>query len=191
MLTIALPKSWTGNPFPVLSGLLSSMVRVGHLTVIDARGRARDFGDCRTGPSVTLRLHDHTLPLRLLLNPSLAFGEAYMDGRLTFEQGALSDLLDMASQGFGAIDSHPVQRLRVKLARLFARRNHMRRARANVAHHYDLSGKLYELFLDPDRQYSCAYFGEGDETLEAAQEAKKRHLAAKLLLEPGCKVLDI
>lgn len=191
MLTIAFPKLWSENLFPDLSGLLRSMIRVGRLTVIDARGCAQDFGDHRTGPWVKLRFHDRTLPLRLLLNPSLAFGEAYVDGRLTFERGSVSDLLDMASQGFGAIDNHPLQRLRVKLSRFFAQRNHLRRARDNVAHHYDLSGKLYDLFLDADRQYSCAYFARGDESLEEAQQDKKRHLAAKLLLKPGCDVLDI
>ena len=185
------PAIETEGPLPLLSGLLRSMIRIGHLTVIDARGRARDFGDQSTGPSVTVRLHDRTLPLRLILNPSLAFGEAYMDGTLTIERGSLSDLFYLATQGLGALDSHPIQRLRARLGRNRGQRNHLRRARANVAHHYDLSGALYDLFLDADRQYSCAYFPCGDETLEAAQEAKKRHLAAKLLLQPGCDVLDI
>jgi cyclopropane-fatty-acyl-phospholipid synthase len=174
-----------------LSGLLRSMIQIGHLTVIDAGGRSSEFGHRGTGPSVTLRLHNHTLPLRLLMNPSLAFGEAYMDGALTFEQGTLQDFLYLVSHGMVALDSHPIQRARFRLGRLIGQRNHLRRARANVAHHYDLSGALYDLFLDVDHQYSCAYFHRGDETLEVAQEAKKKLLAAKLLLHPGCEVLDI
>ena len=167
------------------------MCRAGHLVVIDKRGRTHDFGDRRTDPSVTVRLHDRMLPLRFVLNPSLAFGEAYMDGTLTIERGSLRDLLHLVTQSLATLDAHPVERLRAWLRRSFGRRNHRRRARTNAAHHYDLSAALYDLFLDDDRQYSCAYFARGDETLEAAQKAKKRHLAAKLLLEPGCEVLDI
>jgi cyclopropane-fatty-acyl-phospholipid synthase len=167
------------------------MIRAGQLTVIDARERLHRFGDRHTGPSVTVRLHDRKLPLRLILNPSLSFGEAFMDGTLTLEQGSLRDLLHLVTQGLNAFDSHPIQRLRAILGRSFRTRNHRRRALANVAHHYDLSGAFYELFLDGDQQYSCGYFPNGDETLEEAQAAKKRHLAAKLLLKPGCDVLDI
>ncbi|WP_447954043.1 class I SAM-dependent methyltransferase [Sphingopyxis chilensis] len=178
---------------PLLSRLLRSMIRAGQLTVVDPHGRLHQFGDRATGASVTVRLHDPKLPLRLVVNPSLALGEAYMDGTLTLEQGSLRDLLHLGVRGLEGLDSHPIQRLRAKLgrSRSHSRRNHRHRARANVAHHYDLSGALYELFLDADRQYSCAYFPDGDESLEAAQAAKKRHLAAKLLLEPGCEVLDI
>jgi len=167
------------------------MCRAGHLAIIDKGGRTHDFGDRRTGPSVTVRLHDRMLPLRLALNPSLAFGEAYMSGALTIERGSLRDLLHLATQSLGTLDTHPVERLRAWWGRSFRSRNRRSRARANVAHHYDLSAALYDLFLDDDRQYSCAYFARGDETLEAAQESKKRHLAAKLLLQPGCQVLDI
>ena len=181
----------TARSLPLLSPLLRSMIRKGRLVVIDARGGWHEFGGHRTGPSVTVRLHDRNLPLRMALNPSLALGEAYMDGRLTLEQGSLQELFHLVTEGLDALDSHPVQRLRTKLGRRGSQRNHQRRARANVAHHYDLSGGLYDLFLDADRQYSCAYFPDGEETLEAAQAAKKRHIAAKLLLEPGCEVLDI
>jgi cyclopropane-fatty-acyl-phospholipid synthase len=121
-------------------------------------------------------------------------GEAYMDGRLTIEFGSLRDFLQIVTSNLAALDAHPAQGLRTQLsafARLRARPNHKQRARANVAHHYDLSGALYDLFLDADRQYSCAYFPTGTETLEEAQAAKKRHLAAKLLLRPGHRVLDI
>ena len=183
--------SKTGGSLPLLSSLLRSMIRKGLLVVIDARGGRHEFGGHRTGPSVTVRLHDGNLPLRMALNPSLALGEAYMDGKLTLEQGSLQELFHLVTEGLDALDAHPAQRLRTRFARTRSLRNHHRRARANVAHHYDLSGALYDLFLDADRQYSCAYFATGTETLEEAQAAKKQHLAAKLLLEPGCEVLDI
>ena len=191
MQSIAVSKSWATNPFPVLSSLLRAMIRFGQLTIIDARGRMRDFGDDRTGPSVTLRFSDPGLPRKLVLNPSLAFGEAYMDGRLTIERGTLRDFLLLAAHGMAALENHPVQRFCRLFQRSSGQRNPLSRSRSNVAHHYDLSGALYDLFLDADRQYSCAYFEHGDETLEEAQAAKKRHLAAKLRLKPGSEVLDI
>ena len=191
MQSIAIPKFWAAHPFPVLSSLLRAMIRFGQLTIIDTRGRIRDFGDPHTGPSVTLRFKDPSLPRRLVLNPSLAFGEAYVDGRLTIERGTLRDFLLLASHGLARLESHPVQQICKLFQRSGGRRNPLSRSRANVAHHYDLSGALYDLFLDADRQYSCAYFETGDETLEEAQMAKKRHLAAKLLLKPGNEVLDI
>jgi cyclopropane-fatty-acyl-phospholipid synthase len=191
MASAAIPTCPSAGPFSSFWGLLRSMCRVGHLVIIDKGGRTRDFGDPRTGPSVTVRFRDRLLPLRLVLNPSLAFGEAYMSGALTIERGSLRDLLYLATQNLPTLDTHPVERIRAWWARSFRSRNRTNRARANVAHHYDLSEALYDLFLDEDRQYSCAYFARGDETLEAAQDSKKRHLAAKLLLQPGCHVLDI
>lgn len=169
------------------------MVRTGRLVVIDAKGECHEFGGHGAGPDVTVRLRDRYLPVRMALNPSLALGEAYMNGTLTLEQGSLHELFHLVTDGLDALDSHPVQRLRTRFGRGRGRsqRNHQRRARSNVARHYDLSGTLYDLFLDADRQYSCAYFPGGSETLEEAQALKKRHLAAKLLLEPGCEVLDI
>jgi len=180
---------------PILAGLLRPIVRKGHLTVIDWRGRASGFGDPSSQPRATVRLRDRTLPWKLALRPSLAFGEAYMDGRLTVESGTVRDVLEIVTSNIQALDEHPLQKVRERLSRLrpkaLRNRNHRQRARANAAHHYDLSGSLYALFLDDDRQYSCAYFATGEETLEEAQAAKKRHLAAKLLLHPGDKVLDI
>ena len=188
------PPRSSATTLPLVGGLLDRLVRAGHLTVMDAAGRAHRFGEISSGNRVVLRLHDGKLPIKLALAPSLALGEAYMDGRLTLEAGTVRDLLRLLTSNLAALDVHPVQTLRQKLARLLpvrARANPRKRARANVAHHYDLSGALYDLFLDVDRQYSCAYFPTGNETLEEAQAAKKRHLAAKLLLEPGHQVLDI
>ncbi|MGE0652842.1 MAG: class I SAM-dependent methyltransferase [Alphaproteobacteria bacterium] len=146
------------------------------------------------GPSVTIRLHTRIAPFRLMLNPELAAGEAYMDGTLTIEEGTLRDFLHICTHDPDAPHIHATPAALDWLARPFRylqQHNTLRRAKSNVAHHYDLSGKLYELFLDEDRQYSCAYFPDGDENLEEAQEKKKRHIAAKLLLECNMKVLDI
>ena len=117
-----------------------------------------------------------------------------MDGTLTIEQGSLYDFLDICVANVRHAGAHPLTRALIVLERLLRRvhqYNPMHRARTNVAHHYDLSDTLYGLFLDADRQYSCAYFTHTHDDLEQAQQGKKRHLAAKLLLEPGVRVLDI
>ena len=170
------------------------MIRTGRLTVVDAAGRVHPFGPGDSGPDVSVRLHDPLLPMRILLRPSLALGEAYMDGTITIEQGTLRDLLHLCTSNLEALGRHPIGAVRGELDRMLRRLqqdNRLGRARANIAHHYDLSGALYDLFLDRDRQYSCAYFHTGAETLEEAQEKKKRHIMAKLLLEPGMRVLDV
>lgn len=186
--------SRAGSQLPFVGRMLEKLVRKGHLTLIDAKGRSYSFGDERSQPRVVARLHDRLLPLKLFFSPSAALGEAYMDGRITIEGGSIRDFLKVVASNLKALDSLPLEIAREKLSGLirpWRRRNHKKRARANVAHHYDLSGSLYELFLDADRQYSCAYFADGCDTLEDAQAAKKRHLAAKLLLRPGNRVLDI
>jgi len=142
-----------------------------------------------------MRLHDRWAPLQLGLNPDLMLGQLYMDGRLSVENGSIADLLSLLFVNMGRSSPSRFQRL-VQRWRVFTRRlsqfNPQSRARAHAAHHYDLSGELYEMFLDSDKQYSCAYFATGSETLEQAQAAKKRHISAKLdLVRPGLKVLDI
>ncbi len=117
-----------------------------------------------------------------------------MDGTLTVEDGTIYDFLDLIglNLGSGRINSWDKWFMRYEtLCRTFQQANPLRAAQTHVAHHYDLSGELYDLFLDDDRQYSCGYFPEKGMTLEEGQEAKKRHIAAKLCLEPGQKVLDI
>jgi cyclopropane-fatty-acyl-phospholipid synthase len=141
-----------------------------------------------------VRLHDRALHRRLLTNPKLAFGEAYMEGTLTCEDGSLYDVLDLVGRNLAFLEQHPSQAWRERIgrfARLVHTYNPIGRAQRNVAHHYDLSGALYDLFLDKDRQYSCAYFGSDNDNLETAQANKKLHIAAKLLLKPGQKLLDI
>ncbi|MDY6955597.1 MAG: cyclopropane-fatty-acyl-phospholipid synthase family protein [Pseudomonadota bacterium] len=177
----------------LLSRILDPALTQGRLTLIDPQGHAHHLGP-GGGPEVAIRLRDPALPRRLLLQPELAGGEAYMDGRLTVEQGSLRDFLALANQCAEGIARMPLQRLLTAVGRPLRwlhQFNPAQRAHRNVAHHYDLSDALYDLFLDRDRQYSCAYFPRGDETLEAAQALKKRHIAAKLLLRPGLRVLDI
>jgi len=179
------------RPMAHIERVVRSVIRKGELTVIDAAGRRRLFRGQLPGPKISVRLRDRRLPLRLLFNPSLALGEAYMDGNFVLEHGSLRDFLDLLTQDLPAIEGRPIQKLNAALGRRRSRRNHRQRAQANAEHHYDLSGALYDLFLDADRQYSCGYFRTGSETLEEAQIAKKRHIAAKLMLEPGSTVLDI
>jgi cyclopropane-fatty-acyl-phospholipid synthase len=178
----------------LLTKLLDRMVRSGSLTLIDASGRQHRFGD-GAAPHVTVRLHDRALHTKIALNPSLAAGEAYMDGTLTIEEGSLREFIDIATRNFNSVYDSPVHRIARLVGfgvRLLQQYNPADRSRKNVAHHYDLSGALYDLFLDRDRQYSCAYFAKPDASLEAAQLAKKVHIAAKLLLDkPNLTVLDI
>jgi cyclopropane-fatty-acyl-phospholipid synthase len=178
----------------LVAGFFRRLVRIGSIEVIDSRGRRETFAGSLPGPDVAIRLHDRRVESRLIVNPRLAVGEAYMDGTLTVERGSLYDFLDFAAINMEVAEVPPMARLADGLRFLWRRLrqlNNPTRARHNVAHHYDLSGKLYELFLDADRQYSCAYFGRPGDDLERAQLRKKQHIAKKLVLKPGQRVLDI
>jgi cyclopropane-fatty-acyl-phospholipid synthase len=168
-------------------------VKSGHLILVDRNGKRQAFGDLTVKP-LTMYLRDRLVAFDLARNPQLELGEAYMDGRISFEGGTIADFLDLLARnigtGFGgghlewiAIFRHAVRR--------FTPRNSRTRARRNVAHHYDLSGGLYDLFLDTEKQYSCAYYETPQDSLETAQFNKKRHIAAKLDLKPSHSVLDI
>ncbi len=177
----------------LLGYLLRHLVRHGTLVVIDHRGAPHRYAGA-PGPTVTMRLHDPTLERRLFFNPRLALGEGFMDGTLTVEDASIYDFLHFMVSNINAAPKSILTPLYYgfgKAFRTFQQYNPLQRARRNVAHHYDLSDMLYELFLDADRQYSCAYFTAPDETVEQAQANKKRHIASKLLLTPGQKVLDI
>ncbi|HET7880072.1 MAG TPA: cyclopropane-fatty-acyl-phospholipid synthase family protein [Acetobacteraceae bacterium] len=180
-----------------LDAILRRIITLGRLTVRWPDGRLTAYaGPPGSGPEASLTLRDPATVRRLLLNPALYAGEAYMDGGLVPGQGGIYQTLDLLSANMMAnADGHPIARLRGVLRQLKRRidqYNPAYRAQRNVAHHYDLNGRLYSLFLDRDRQYSCAYFPRGDETLEEAQIAKKRHIAAKLCLDrPDLTVLDI
>jgi cyclopropane-fatty-acyl-phospholipid synthase len=178
----------------LLAQVLARVVGEGQLTVIDETGRSHRLAGVRPGPAVTMRIHDWWTGVRVALRPRLAFGEAYMDGRLTIEEGDLYDLLDLLGRNIAALETTPMVRLSYTVQRwlrALEQYNPVGRAQRNVAHHYDLKDQLYDFFLDRDRQYSCAYFKTGAEPLEIAQADKKRHIAAKLLLKPGQKLLDI
>lgn len=174
----------------LIARLLERGITKGRLTVIDAGGRKHEFGR-DASPAVAIRLHDRALHWRLLLNPALAAGEAYMDGTLTMERGSLYDFLDLVGRNSEGVRKGALADWLSLLLRRLHQHNPARRSRRNAAHHYDVSERLYDLFLDRERQYSCAYFPDGDESLETAQLRKKQHIAAKLLLKPGQRVLDI
>lgn len=174
--------------------LLKRLIKHGQLVVVGPAGDVGRYGD-GTGPNVTVRLHGRSTPTKLLLNPEAETGEAFMDGRLELEKGDIYDLLDLVmSNARWAPAIGPLARFNLlgrNLSRRFAQYNPMRLIKRKIARHYDLSDELFELFLDRDRQYSCAYFVTPSDTLEEAQAQKKRHIAAKLLLKPGLRVLDI
>jgi cyclopropane-fatty-acyl-phospholipid synthase len=171
--------------------MLSRFVQVGRLTVEQEGGSRASYGD-GSGPPVTVRFAKGWA-LRIALNPDLALGEAYMNGAMTIEEGDLWDLCALIGRNFGQYRDPPklLMALLAKIGWLTQQWNDRSAARRNVAHHYDLSYDLYRRFLDEDMQYSCAYFAQPDMTLEEAQFAKKTHIAAKLRIEPGQRVLDI
>jgi cyclopropane-fatty-acyl-phospholipid synthase len=176
----------------LLRAALERFVHAGTLRVITAGGASFTLGD-GTGTPVTVRFTTRSTELGILLDPELKLGEAYMDGGLLIERGSIVDLLAILCAQLRN-DPPPwawLQRGLRYAHRRLTQYNPPERARRNVAHHYDLDGRLYSLFLDADRQYSCGYFEQPDQSLDDAQIAKKRHLAAKLLLSPGKRVLDI
>ena len=183
----------------LLLKLLARTIRLGRFTLIDARGNRHDFGTAHPGyPDVVMRFTDDGVAGSIVRNPRLAFGEAWLDGRIVFEQGGIADFLTLfrknASWESGGewLRPHGIARRALgSLAARLDRINWERKSKRNVAHHYNLDDRLFDLFLDADRQYSCAYFTKDDTSLEQAQADKKAHIAAKLALVPGQRVLDI
>jgi cyclopropane-fatty-acyl-phospholipid synthase len=172
---------------------LRKTIRKGSLEVVDSEGKAQNFGD-GTGAPIRLRFTRASAERNVILNPGLKFGEEFMDGGFNFEAGSIYDF--MALVFMNTTGRYPTFLMKVGTSLRYVTRrlrqmNGAMRARRNVAHHYDLDGRLYSLFLDNDLQYSCAYFEDDDPDLDVAQLAKKRHLASKLALQPGQKVLDI
>lgn len=177
----------------ILSALFERTIKTGRVTLIDRAGKVRKFGP-GGGPEIVLRLNTHEPILKPLFDPALWFGEAYMNGEVTIVQGTLYEFLDLCTRAPDAVNDHPLIRLKTWIGwplRYLHQFNPPGRAHRNVQHHYDLSGALYELFLNDERDYSCAYFVTGNETLEEAQCEKKRRIATKLRLSPGQRVLDI
>ncbi|MCB1390493.1 MAG: class I SAM-dependent methyltransferase [Rhodobacteraceae bacterium] len=179
----------------LLDKYLRTLIRIGALTLRLPDGTTRRFGPGGTdAPDVTVTIADEATLRALATNPQLALGEAYMDSRLTVDDDDLHGLLELVLRNLSAGNDSALGKLQAAvrdMMRGIAQRNPAARSKSNVAHHYDLSGALYDLFLDEDRQYSCAYFRTPSDTLEEAQRQKKAHIAGKLLLKPGMRVLDI
>ncbi len=178
----------------LLTHVVGGIIRTGTLTLHLPDGRIQTYGDAAP-PAVTIRIINPDFMRKLVLNPDMAVGEGYMDGDFSIDDDDIRGMLSLVIANTKSTD-RLVWFRRVTESWQIARRrlrqwNPVGRAKANVAHHYDLSGALYDLFLDRDRQYSCAYFKNPDDTLEQAQAQKKAHIAAKLLLKPGMRVLDI
>ncbi|WP_299192196.1 class I SAM-dependent methyltransferase [uncultured Litoreibacter sp.] len=177
----------------VFVAMLRHLLKTGNLTLRMPSGEVVHAGD-GTAPSVTVTLHDAALPRKLLLNPELAMGEAYMDERLTIEgddvRGFLTLIVSNFQQGNLPLSQKIARQLRIA-KRVWDQWIPLKTAKQNAEHHYDISTPFYYLFLDEDKQYTCAYFKDPSFTLEQAQEAKKAHLAGKLLIKPGMRILDI
>lgn len=182
----------------MLERVLDRMVTHGQLELVHANGTVARFGTPRPDlPEVRVRLADRGVARRLLLDPRLGAAETFMDGRLIIEQGDIMQLVELMranrpwERGGELVPSGPLRNAWARLRSTLDQMNHAARARANAAHHYDLGNALYRLFLDKRMQYSCAYWTREAMTLDEAQEAKLAHIAAKLALEPGQRVLDI
>jgi cyclopropane-fatty-acyl-phospholipid synthase len=177
----------------LIGRFIDQILPVGSITLVAADGKRETYGP-GGGGHVTVKLHDKKAAFDLFRNPRLNLGELYMDGRLTIEDGGT--ILDLLELIIGAKPWEKGQRKALGkgkgswLKHVF-RRNDVHKSRSNVAHHYDIGNELYALFLDDDLQYSCAYFTDPGNGLDQAQADKKAHIAAKLDLKPGQRVLDI
>jgi cyclopropane-fatty-acyl-phospholipid synthase len=169
------------------------LICTGNFRVTTAAGSIFSCGD-GSGAPVAIRFASRAAEWRVLLDPELRLGEAYMDGGLVVEEGSIAEFLDLVVRNLSRTTATPLTRplrtLRALVRRLFGY-NTLGKARRNAIHHYNIDYRLYRLFLDPDLQYSCAYFENSGVSLDQAQLAKKRHIAGKLLLKPGLRVLDI
>jgi cyclopropane-fatty-acyl-phospholipid synthase len=179
----------------MLERVAQRFIKVGRLRVVYPGGKVGEYGD-GTGPEIAVRLSGRWTLIKLALEPELMLGECYMDGTLAMERGEIYDFLELLGRNFdydpNRLRRHSAgKRLWFWLLRQIRQINDRVTARRNVAHHYDISNELYRRFLDPDMQYSCAYFAEPNMSLEQAQANKKAHIASKLLLQPGQRVLDI
>jgi cyclopropane-fatty-acyl-phospholipid synthase len=178
----------------LIGKLVEKLLSNGRITLLRPGKPPQTFG--RSGKHLTVRFTDRRVAFDIIKNPRLGIGETYMDGRLVIEDGTILDLLEMVVganpwEDWGAGRKTLSKAKGKKRLLKLLRPNNLKRARRNVAHHYDLKDELYELFLDDDKQYSCAYFTDPDNSLEQAQADKKAHIAAKLALQPGQRVLDI
>jgi cyclopropane-fatty-acyl-phospholipid synthase len=178
--------------FTPLRYMLDKTITQGNLAIIDSEGSESRFGN-GSGPPVVARIKDRIVERRLAMDPELTAGEAFMQGQLSMEVGNIYDFISTFMKNLGSMPYPGVARALEGLRyvkRAWDNRNSEHRAQDNVHRHYDIDPRIYDLFLDKDRQYSCAYFAQAT-SLDEAQLAKKRHIAAKLDLKPGHHVLDI
>lgn len=169
-------------------------VRSGTLELRGPNGYFGRFGGVEPGPEVAIRITDPSLDWKIALHPELRAAEAIMDGDVVIEEGSIHDFVTLFFSNRPRFSRTPSQAFWYGVARRGRRllqHNPVMRARQNAAHHYDLGNQFYRMWLDADMQYSCGYWPDGVETLEEAQTAKKRHIAVKLGLKPGMRVLDI
>ena len=177
-----------------LVSFLNKLIKEDGFILIDANSKKYIIGNPKKEVPITLKLLDKKLHYKLLIYPDLYFGEAYTDGTLEIENGSLTDFLEMAMKNIGRNEINIFGKILKKIRgtyRYLTNFNIAKKSKDNVAHHYDISDDLYDLFLDPKRQYSCAYFKSENESLETAQNNKIDHLIKKLNLKPNQKVLDI
>ena len=177
-----------------LNQFLKNLFKVDGFIIVDANKKEYTIGKPLKNPPIKLKLLDKSLHTKLLLLPDLYFGEAYVDGSAVIENGTLTEFLEIAMKNIGRGPTSNYATLIKKLMGIYnyiTKFNFVKKSKSNVAHHYDISEKLYDLFLDKNRQYSCAYFKNENETIEQAQENKMNHIIKKLHLKPNLKVLDI
>ena len=177
-----------------LVSFLNKLFKEDGFILVDANSRKYIIGNPKKDKPITLKLLDEKLHYKLLIYPDLYFGEAYTDGKIKIENGSLTDFLELAMKNIGRNEINVLGKILKKIRgtyRHLTNFNFAKKSKDNVAHHYDISDKLYDLFLDPKRQYSCGYFKNENDTLETAQNNKIEHLIKKLNLKPNQKVLDI
>ena len=177
-----------------LVSFLNNLFKYDGFELIDSNSKKYVIGNPIKEKPIVLKLLDQKLMQKLLINPDLYFGEAYMDGSLVIQNGTLTEFLDLAFKNIGRGDINFYGSVIKKIKgtfRYLTNFNKIVKSKENVAHHYDISEKLYDLFLDENRQYSCAYFKNNNDTLEQAQNNKIHHIIKKLNIQPNQKVLDI
>ena len=178
----------------LLIKFLNNLFKHNGFLLEDAYGNKHVIGKPKSENALKMKIHDKKLHYKLLLYPDLYFGEGYTDGNITFENGSISDFLDLALQNIGREKTNAISDFINSIKgsyRYLTNFNFIKKSKMNVAHHYDISDELYFLFLDPLKQYSCAYFKNENESLEKAQKNKINHIIKKLNIKENSKVLDI
>ncbi len=177
-----------------LSNFLNRLIKDDGFELVDANSKSYLIGKPKKENPIRLKILNKSLHWKLLINPDLYFGEGYMDGSIVIENGTLTEFLDIALKNAGRDPANSITNVLSKFRRIYrylTNFNLIGKSKKNVAHHYDISNKFYDLFLDEKRQYSCAYFKNEDDTLETAQNNKIDHIIKKLNLKPNQRVLDI